>query len=99
MSTSQPLSLFISSKMKELEAERRAVVATLSDRHMFAWLWEEDAGARPASIRNTYLKEIEACDIYVGLFWLGYGPSTIEEFEHARAHDRPCLVYEKNVDV
>ena len=63
MITSQPLSLFISSKMKELETERRAIETALSKQHRFAWLWEEDAVARPETIRNTYLKEVEACDI------------------------------------
>jgi len=99
MTTNQPLSLFISSKMQELIEERRAVQDALSDYHMNGWLWEKDAGARPESIRHTYLKEVEACDLYIGLFWLGYGPYTIEEFEHARVHKKPCLVYEKHEDV
>jgi len=45
---------------------------------MYGWLWEKDAGARPEPIRSTYLKEVEACDLYIGLFWLGYGPITIK---------------------
>ncbi len=97
--TNQPLSLFISSKMQELVEERRAVQAALSQYQMHGWLWEKDAGARPESIRATYLKEVETCDLYLGLFWLGYGPYTIEEFEHARTHKKPCLIYEKHLDV
>lgn len=85
--------------MQELIEERRAVQAALSQYHMLGWLWEKDAGARPESIRSTYLKEVEACDLYIGLFWLGYGPYTIEEFDHARTHKKPCLIYEKHVDV
>ena len=99
MTTNQPLSLFISSKMQELAQERRAIQASLSDYHMYGWLWEVDAGARPAPIRSTYLKEVKACDIYIGLFWLGYGQYTIEEYEHARELDKPCLVYDKHVDI
>jgi hypothetical protein len=99
MTTYQPLSLFISSKMQELADERRAVRAALNMYHMYVWRWEEDAGARSEPIRSTYLHEVEACDIYLGLFWLGYGPYTIEEFEHARAHHKPCLIYEKQVEV
>jgi hypothetical protein len=98
MTTNQPLSLFISSKMTELADERRAVQAALADYQMKGWLWEEDAGARPEPIDSTYLSEVEACDIYIGLFWLGYGPYTIEEFEHARKHQKPCLIYEKYID-
>src|SRR2546421_6841978 len=99
MTTNQPLSLFISSKMQELADERRAVQAALDAYRMHGWLWEDDAGARPEPIRSTYLAEVEACDIYLGLFWLGYGPYTIEEFERARALRKPCLIYEKYVNI
>ncbi len=99
MTTHQPLSLFISSKMQELADERRAIQAALEVYRMYCWIWEEDAGARPETIRSTYLHEVEACDIYLGLFWLGYGPYTIEEFEHARTHHKPCLIYEKHLQV
>lgn len=98
MTTSQPLSLFISSKMQELAEERRAVQAALSDYRMYGWLWEDDAGARPIPTRATYLKEVAYSDIYIGLFWIGYGPYTIEEYEYARQHSKPCLVYEKRVE-
>ncbi len=102
MTTNQPLSLFISSKMGELAPERRALkddLEALSHNGLLTWLWEEDAGARPEPVRSTYLKEVEACDLYIGLFWLGYGPYTIEEYRHARQHHKPCLMYEKYVDV
>ena len=66
---------------------------------MYCWIWEEDAGARPETIRSTYLHEVEACDIYLGLFWLGYGPYTIEEYEYARAQNKHCLIYEKHVNI
>lgn len=97
---SQPqLSLFISSKMSELASERQAVQAALSAFLLHGWLWESDAGARPEPIRSTYLSAVEDCDIYIGLFWLGYGPYTIEEFEHARKHHKPCLVYDKHSEL
>src|SRR5712691_435254 len=99
MTTNQPLSLFISSKMQELADERRAVQAALDAYRMSGWIWEGDAGARPEPIRSTYLKEVEACDLYLGLFWLGYGPYTIEEFEQARTQKKPCLIYEKHVEI
>ncbi len=82
MTTNQPLSLFISSKMTELADERRAVQTALSEYDMHGWRWEKDAGARPEPIDSTYLTEVEACDLYIGLFWLGYGRYTIEEYEH-----------------
>ncbi len=99
MAANQLLSLFISSKMVELATERRSVETALSQYRMLGWLWEDDAGARSESVRSTYLTEVEACDIYIGLFWLGYGPYTLEEFNHARLHHKPCLIYEKKVDM
>lgn len=99
MPPDQPLSLFISSKMQELADERRTIQRALKEYKMYGWLWEEDAGAQPEPIRSIYLKEVEACDIYIGLFWLGYGPDTIEEYKHARTHNKPCLIYEKFVDI
>jgi hypothetical protein len=92
MTTNQPLSLFISSKMQELADERRTVQIALKVYYISGWLWEDNAGARPEPIRSTYLSEVEACDIYIGLFWQGYGPYTIEEYQHARTHHKPCLV-------
>jgi len=99
MTTNRPLSLFISSKMTELAPERQAIQTALSHYAMQGWLWEKDAGARSEPIDSTYLKEVEACDLYIGLFWLGYGPYTIEEYEHARKHKKPCLIYEKYVEL
>src|SRR6266851_4680146 len=86
-----PFSIFISSKMAELLEERRAVQEALADYHMTGWRWESDSGARPTTVRQTYLREVEDCDLYLGLFWLGYGPYTIEEYEHARKQGKPCL--------
>jgi tetratricopeptide (TPR) repeat protein len=99
MTTNQPLSLFISSKMVEMQEERRAVQSALAAYRTRGWLWEENAGARPEPIQSTYLKEVEACDIYIGLFWKEYGEYTIEEYQHARKHYKPCLIYVKQVDI
>ena len=84
MTTTQPLSLFISSKMAELTKERQAVQRALKNYKMYGWLFEKDAGARPESIQETYLEEVASCDIYIGLFWQGYGEYTIEEYDAAK---------------
>ncbi len=99
MAMDAPLALFISSSMNELVDERKAVQQALAQYRMKGWLWEKDAGARPETVRTTYLKAVEGCDLYIGLFWLKYGASTIEEYESARGHDKPCLVYEKHVEM
>jgi tetratricopeptide (TPR) repeat protein len=81
--------------MEELAAERDAVQAALDRLHVKAWVFEKDAGARPSTIQETYLGEIEAADLYIGIFWKGYGAYTIDEYEHAQTLGMDCLIYEK----
>jgi len=92
---SRRLQVFISSKMEELAPERAAIKSALAELNVDAWVFETDAGARPGTIRQTYLKELDGADLYIGLFWKGYGDYTIEEFESARSRGKDCLVYEK----
>lgn len=89
------LQAFISSRMAELAPERKVVQAALDALEVDAWVFEQDAGARPKTIQEIYLEEVETADIYIGIFWRGYGSYTIEEFEHAQKLDKPCLIYEK----
>jgi len=67
------LQIFVSSKMEELAAERLAIKAALVELLVAGWGFEDDAGARAQSIQQTYRKEIETADLYVGVFWRGYG--------------------------
>lgn len=96
---SYSLRVFVSSRMEELAPERLAVEAALEALGVDAWLFEKDAGARPTSIEHVFLEEVEEADLYVGLFWKGYGAHTIDEFEHARRLGKPCLLYEKRTDL
>jgi eukaryotic-like serine/threonine-protein kinase len=91
----QRLRVFVSSKMQELAPERQALKAALDALKVDAWVFEQDAGARPVSIEKAFLEEVEAADLYIGLFWKGYGDYTIEEYEHARRLGKDCLIYEK----
>src|SRR5437588_13130017 len=86
MATNQLLSLFISSKIPELAKEQTSIQTALSDYGIYGWLSENSTGARPEPIHSSSLKEVAACDIYIGLFWLGYSQYVIEEFEYARRH-------------
>ena len=94
----RPFSLFVSSKITELSDERSAVKAALQRYNMFSWIWENDAGASSEPTRSTYLTALDTCDVYIGLFWLGYGPYTVEEFEYARKKQKPCLLYRKEIN-
>src|SRR5262245_9521944 len=91
----QRLRVFVSSKMQELAPERQVLKAALDVLKVEAWVFEDDAGARPLSIEKAFLEEVEAADLYIGLFWKGYGDYTIEEYEHARKLGKDCLIYEK----
>jgi hypothetical protein len=95
----QRLRIFVSSKMQELAAEREAIKAALEELHVKAWVFEKDAGARSQTIQETYLEEVEAADLYIGVFWKGYGPYTIEEYEHAQMLGMDCLIYDKRDDI
>ena len=97
--TSPKLRVFVSSKMEELAEERRAVKAALDELRIDGWVFEKDAGARSESIQQTYLYEVAEADLYIGLFWKGYGGYTIEEYEHAKKSNKDCLIYEKRTDI
>ncbi len=93
------LQAFISSRMAELANERAIIKKLLDEAEVDAWMFEEDAGARPKTIQETYLEEVEDADIYIGIFWKGYGAYTIEEYEHARELGKPCFIYEKRTEL
>ena len=84
--------------MQELAAEREVIEAALAEMEIDAFVFEHDAGAQSQSIQQTFLQSVETSDLYVGLFWKGYGGYTIEEFEHARMLGMDCLIYEKRED-
>jgi hypothetical protein len=96
---SRRLRLFISSKMEELAPERAAMKSALDELQIEGWVFERDAGARAGNIQQTYLTELDAADLYIGIFWKGYGEYTVEEFEHARNQGIDCLVYEKREEI
>jgi len=52
----QRLRVFVSSKMAELAPERRALKAALDALKVDAWVFEQDAGARPESIQKALIE-------------------------------------------
>ena len=90
------LRAFVSSRMAELSSERSAIKRALAEVGIDTFVFEDDAGARPQGIRDTYLDALEAADVYIGLFASGYGAYTVEEFEHAQLLGLDCLVYERH---
>jgi len=62
---------------------------------MDGWVFEEDAGARPQGIQQTYKDEVDRADLYIGLFWRDYGDYTVDEFNYATEKSKDRLIYEK----
>ena len=81
--------------MAELATERQAVKRAVEAMGHVAWLFEIDAGAQPVTPQQAYLREVKDSDIYLGIFWKGYGGYTVEELEHALDLGKACLIYEK----
>lgn len=95
----QRLRVFVSSRMSELAPERKLLKEALDELKVDAWVFEEDAGARSESIEETFLEGVETADLYLGIFWKGYGPYTREEYDHAAKLKRDRLVYEKRTEL
>ena len=87
--------VFISSSMAELAEEREVINQVIQQSGYHPFLYEHDAGARPCNHEETFVRELKASHLYVGVFWNKYGPYTIEEFELANESGIPCLVFEK----
>jgi tetratricopeptide (TPR) repeat protein len=100
---SSPIYAFISSKMQELAPERRALrdlLPTLGQGvvDLRAWVFEDDAPASNASIRDVYLRALGSASLYIGVFWKDYGQYTIDEFEQATRRGIDRHIYVKDVD-
>jgi len=85
--------------MVELADERVVVDRSLQRLGISAWLFEDAAGSRPTTIQETYLKELERSDLYIGIFWKRLGKYTLDEFKHAKDNLKiDCLIYQKTLD-
>ena len=67
----QRLRVFVSSTLKELAAERRAVRAAIERLALAPVMFE--LGARPHPPRELYRAYLDQSDIFVGLYWEQYG--------------------------
>ena len=97
------ISVFVSSKMQELRAERDILNELLPELggenfQIQPWIFETDAHASTNSIRHVYLEALDSSDLYIGVFWKEYGEWTIDEFRRATELGIPRHIYVKNVD-
>lgn len=95
----QRIRVFISSTLKELEPERRAVREVVERLHLAPVMFE--LGARPHPPRELYRSYLEQSDIFVGLYWERYGwvapDETVSglEDEYRLSGSLPLLIYIK----
>jgi predicted ATPase len=95
----QRLRVFVSSTLKELAAERRAIRASIERLSLAPVMFE--LGARPHPPRELYRAYLEQSDIFIGVYWEQYGwiapgedVSGLED-EWNLAPDIPKLIYLK----
>jgi CheY-like chemotaxis protein/translation elongation factor EF-1beta len=102
----QQINVFISSPMRELEAERRIVKQAIKDLgSQYIPELAEDWAARPEPPAQIWQRAARECDIFVLLLGQEYGtPSpetgispTEDEYNQARAAGKPILVFKKKV--
>ena len=87
--------VFISSSMAELVEERKVIERVIRQSGYQPFLYERDANARPWNHEETFVQELKASHLYVGIFWNKYGPYTVQEFDLAKERGIPRLVFEK----
>jgi predicted HTH transcriptional regulator len=103
------LKIFVSSVQKELAAERHAVRAFVDAdpllRRFFDVFLFEDVPASNRRADEVYLAEVDACDVYLGLFGNEYGfedaagiSPTEREFDQATALGKTRLIFVKGPD-
>lgn len=101
--------VFISSVQREFSAERKALRDFLQGdpllRRFFDIFLFEDVPAVDRRADEVYLREVEECDIYLGLFGSGYGTEdqdglspTHREFNLATELDKHRLIFVKGAD-
>jgi Domain of unknown function (DUF4062) len=67
----QHLRVFVSSTLRELEAERRAARVAIEQLRLAPVMFE--LGARPHPPRELYRAYLDQSDVFVGLYWQQYG--------------------------
>ncbi|WP_254431348.1 DUF4062 domain-containing protein [Agromyces sp. Marseille-P2726] len=96
----QRLRVFVSSTLKELEPERRAVRRAIERLHLAPVMFE--LGARPHPPRELYRAYLEQSDVFVGIYWQQYGwiapgedISGLEDEYRLAPREMPRLIYVK----
>lgn len=94
------LRVFVSSTLRELEPERRAVRKAITKLHLAPVMFE--SGARPHPAQDLYQAYLSQSHIFIGIYWQSYGwqgpgmqVSGLED-EYIRSAGLPRLIYIKH---
>ena len=101
------IKVFISSVQSEFAEERQMLFNYLTSDALLGLFFEpfifENLPAYHHSVSAIYLKEVEQCDLYIGLFGKEYGYEDAEgispterEFDFAAIHHKPRLIFITN---
>ena len=88
------LNVFVSSTWLDLQPERQAVEVALQRLRELKFVGMEYFGSREETPRKASVREVDNCQLYIGVFGSRYG-SGITEAEYRRARELriPCLIY------
>ena len=96
----QRVRVFVSSALRELAAERRAVRDAIAGMRLVPVMF--DLGARPHPPRTVYRAYLSQSQVFVGIYWQSYGwvapgePTSGLEDEYLLAAGLPRLIYVKS---
>ena len=93
-----PLVVFVSSMIGELWEERRAIKEAIEAIPLTCpWIFEYT----PAStdrLEESYLRWVRGCDIFILIIAHSISDPVRREWQIAVTHDKPCLVFLKDVE-
>jgi hypothetical protein len=92
------LLIFVSSLIGELLPEREAVEKAVSEIPLTrAWVFEHTS-ASTEPLAESYLRKVRECDIFILLVGKDISEPVRQEYETALAHDKPRLVFLRDVE-
>ncbi|MDQ0723533.1 putative NACHT family NTPase [Paenibacillus sp. W4I10] len=92
------LRVFISCHTVEFRDVKEILVKELEERGINAWVFTANNDSAPESIITTSIQQVEAADLYIGLFGSSYSELSEREYTYARQNSKPCFVYIRDED-
>jgi len=97
MTVRRPITVFISSDMKELEYDRQIAEQALKDMNVNPILFEVFP-AMNSSVSESYTQEVRDCDIFLLLVWKSFRPPVEGEYIEAVKQNKPILILAKSLN-